>query len=214
MAGERYLQAFQETLTPSDFQYLFGDIIDRQLLAQYSSIEPSWQAYCKRATVPDFRTVKRFPLDGMRSPLSVVPTDDNYPAGKVYDNIYSYAVQKFGRTIPLAWETIINDDLNAFQRIPELMAQSAVHTEEYQVTSSLISATGINTTFFNNTIKNIVNQANGAVNNNPVLGIPGLADAMTILMQQTDPDGVPIAIKGVTLVVPPALTIPAQNFVT
>lgn len=214
LAGERYLQVFNETLTPSDFSYLFGDIIDRQLMAQYNAVKPSWQAYCKRATVPDFRTVKRFPLDGLRAPMSVVAVDDNYPAGKVSDNAYSYAVQKYGRTIPLAWETLINDDLNAFQRLPELMSQSAVNTEEYVLTSLFVASGGFNTNFFSSTNKNIVNQACGAVNNNPAFSVSGLQDAMTVLMSQVDGEGAPIAIRGVTVVVPPHLSVMAQNIIT
>src|ERR1051326_5050556 len=214
LSGQRHMVAFQETLSTSDFLNLFGDVIDRQLLAQYNSTEASWRSYCRRATVPDFRTVKRFTLDGLRANMAVVPQDDNYPAAKVSDGVYSYAVQKYGKTIPMAWETVINDDLNAFARIPELLAQSAIHTEEYFATGLFVSSTGPNATFFSNTNKNIINTTNGAANTNPVLGLAGLQDGFTILAAQQDAEGMPIAIDGVTLVVPPHLAVTAQNLVT
>lgn len=214
LQGTRHLTALNETLSTSDFSYLFGDVIDRQLLAQYATTEPSWKSWCLSATVPDFRTVKRFTLDGLRSPLSVVPQEKNYPASKLDDGAYSYAVQKYGRTIPLAWETIVNDDLNAFQRIPQLLSEAAINTEEYFATSLICNSSGFLTSVFSTTYKNTVTTAYGAQSNHPAFSVAGLQDALTVLMSQTDPDGTPIAIRGVTVMVPPTLALLAQSVIT
>ena len=213
LSGERYLSAFSETLTTSDFNYLFGDVIDRQLLAQYATTQPSWRSWCYRATVPDFRTVKRFTLDGLRGPLTVVPQEKAYWDAKLDDGAYSYAVQKYGRAIPMAWETIINDDLNAFQRIPQLFAEAAINTEEYFATSLICNSSGFLTAAFSTTYKNTVTTANGAATNHPAFSLTGLEDAIKVLMSQVDGDGTPITIKGVTVLVPPTLAVRAQSII-
>lgn len=214
LEGKRHLSAFQETLTTGDFTNLFGDVIDRQLMAQYASTPSDWRQYCRVAAVNDFKTVKRFPLDGLRAPMDIVPESDNYPSGRVTDASYSYAVQKRGRTVPMAWEAIVNDDLDAFSRFPMLLSDAAINSEEQFVSQLLVNSSGFLTAFFNNTNKNIVNIANGAVSNNPVLNAAALQDGLTVLMQQTDGDGAPIAVRGVTLVVPPSLAITAQALIT
>src|SRR5439155_20040193 len=55
---------FQEAMTTSDFSFLFGDIIDRQILARYQAMPVRWNMIARRGRVRDFRTVKRFTLDG------------------------------------------------------------------------------------------------------------------------------------------------------
>src|ERR1043165_575059 len=57
---------FQESMSRSDFQYLFGDVIDRQLLAAYQTMPVRWDQVARRGRVRDFRTVRRFTLDGGR----------------------------------------------------------------------------------------------------------------------------------------------------
>ena len=54
--GSRKAQyALKEALVSSDFVYLFGDVIDRSLLAQWGTMVPNWRAFCKTGTVRDFR---------------------------------------------------------------------------------------------------------------------------------------------------------------
>lgn len=197
----------QEAMSTSDFPNLFGDILDRQTLANYAEQSYSWQMYCKRSTVSDFRTVKRFRVDGAQGQLSPVAEREEYPEGKVTDGKYSYAVGKYGKRIPFTWETMVNDDLQALQDIPERLGRSARRTEEKFATTLFAN----NGTMFSSGNKNKVVMANGASVDDPILGISGLQDAMIVLANQTDTDGEPIAIESVVLVVPPALEITANN---
>ena len=62
----------QEAMTTSDFQYLFADIVDRQMLAAYQSRPVMWGDFAKRGVVRDFRTVNRLTLDGGQAVLDEV----------------------------------------------------------------------------------------------------------------------------------------------
>lgn len=204
---------FQEAMSTSDFSFLFGDILDRQILARYTSQPVQWDAVAKRGRVRDFRTVKRFVVDGGESVLTEVKQLAEYPAAALTDNAYTYSVKKYGRRFPLSWETLINDDLDAFRDIPDRMGNSARRSEERLAAALYAGTTGPNGTFFATGNKNIINPTvlPGVAVTNPPLNITNLQFAFQALAQQVDPDGGPIYIEGATLVVPPALMVPAQN---
>lgn len=194
----------QEAMTTSDFQYLFGDIVDRQLLAAYQRMPVVWQSVAKRGRVRDFRTVNRYTLDGGEAVLEEVKQASEYPAANVTDSRYQYAVKKFGKRLPFTWEARINDDLDALADMPMRLANSARFSEEKFFTQLFASSTGPNSTFFSSGNHNLVA-------GNPALSVAGLTTAFNTLAAQVDTDGNPIYVGGVKLVVPPALKITANN---
>jgi hypothetical protein len=207
--------AFQESMSTSDFTYLFGDVIDRQMLAAYQTRPVQWPAMAKRGRVRDFRTVKRFTLDGGEAVLDAVKELGEYQVRKVADNAYSYAVGKYGDQIAVSWETIVNDDLNAMSDLPTRLGLAARRTEERFAAALFSGSGGPNATFFSTAHKNVINPTvlgTGAPTN-PALSVQGLQYAMQAMGQQVDTDGGPIYVEGVTLVVPPALEVAANNIV-
>ncbi len=211
--SDRAALAFKEAMSRSDFAYLFGDVIDRQLLASYATRDPQWPAYAKRGRVRDFRTVKRYTLDGGEAVLNKVKELAPYKLRTVTDGSYSYAVEKYGDQIAVSWEALVNDDLDAFADLPTRLGNAARRTEEKFAAQLFSGSAGPNTTFFSTANRNIINSTvvGSTVTANPALSITSLQLAMQVLMQQVDADGGPIYIEGLTLVVPPALMVPAQN---
>lgn len=203
---------FQEAMTTSDFQLYFGDILDRQILANYQSMPTQWDMVARRGRVRDFRTVKRFTLDGGEAILDDVKQQSEYPAAALRDGSYSYSVTKRGRRIPLSWETLINDDLDAFADIPRRLGNAARRSEERFWTTLFASSSGPNSTFFSTGNKNLITSGTYAnLPNNPDLAVDGLQAAFETLGRQVDTDGAPIYIEGTVLVVPPALEVAARN---
>ncbi len=232
LSGDRYAGlVFREALSTSDFPNLFGDIIDRSVLANYAETPYSWSQYCKRATISDFRLAKIFRIDRGAGVLDgpILPNSSGasgsgpkgleevseYPMRKRQDSKYTDQLYKFGARMDFAWETLINDDLDALKDTPALFGRAARRTEESRATKLFVSSTGPNGTFFSTANKNILTSAVAAfvTTPNPVLSITSLAWAIQIMMQQLDVDGEPISIEGVTLVVPPALKITAMNII-
>lgn len=203
-SGKKPVYLLQEAMTTSDFPILFGDVIDRMLLASYREMPATYRNYIKVASVRDFRTVKRLTVDGGESTLEAVGEQAPYPEASLADGKYEYAVKKYGRRMPFSWEAIVNDDLDALRDIPARFGRAARRTEAKFATSLLFDANGPKAAFFKAGNKNLVT-------GNPVLSIAGLQAAFTALAAQVDADGEPILIEGVELVVPPALQITAEN---
>lgn len=204
MSGKRSIYALREAMTTADFPYLFGDILDRQLLANYREWPVVWRMYAKQRIVPDFRTVKSFAIGGGESVLSEVAQLTEYPAAELTESPYSYAVKKYGRRIPFSWETIINDDLGAFMDVPERLGRAARRSEDKFATQLHVDASGPHASVYTIGNANIITA-------NPALGITGLQTAMTVLGAMLDSDSEPIVVDMVTLEVPPALEVTALN---
>lgn len=200
--GRRPARQLQEAMTTSDFPYLFGDILDRQLLANYQEAPYSWASIVRRRTVRDFRSVDRYYVNGGEAVLDEVAEQTAYPAGSVSDGEYTYAVTKYGRRMPFSWEAMINDDLDALKDIPERLGKAARRTEEKFVTSLFVDSTGPHASYFTGA---------NALSGNPILNTANLATGIEALLGMSDADSEPIAVAAMTLWVPPALFVTAQN---
>jgi hypothetical protein len=207
-SGKRPMEHLREAMTTSDFPILFADVLDRQLLGYFSETKPTWQAYCRKSTVPDFRTVKRFALDGGEAVLPAVGEREEYPEVPLSDSKDEFSVKKFGRRIDLSWEAMINDDLDAFRRNPERLARAARRSEAKFATELFVDKNGPHASLYKAEFKNIIKDGAGK---QPILDIKGLQLAMLLLAEQKDNDGEPIVVDGITLVVPPALEVTANN---
>lgn len=211
--GKRRFWQLQEAMTTDDFPILFGDILDRTTLASYTEAPSSWTAYAARRTVRDFRPAKLYkPLRGADNRLEEVAEDTEYPESKlVEDQPQLISVTKWGRKIPFSFEAMTNDEMDRLKDIPERFGRAAKRTEDYAGTELHVDAAGPKATIYTAGNKNQIITANGASTNNPSLTIAGLQDGFTVLTQMRDDDGEPIVIDMVTLEVPPALEIVAQN---
>lgn len=214
--GRQSVGRLLEAMSTSDFTYLFADVIDRQLLARYAEARYVWNMIVRRAVVPDFRAVKRIPVDGAEGLLDEVKQLAPYPAARLTDSNYGYAVVKHGRRVPLSWETMVNDDLESFLDIPDRLARAARRSEEYFVASLFVGTTGPLSTVYAAGNRNLINPtyAGGDFTvTNPALSIDALRQGIAVLANQVDADSQPIMIEAVTLMVPPALAIRAQEIV-
>lgn len=228
----------QEALSTSDFPFLFGDVIDRAVLANYLETPYTWNLIANASEVNDFRPVKRFRVDGgtgllantLLDPVTGTPGFDangnmlplqqgaQYPEDSLVDAQYTYRLAKYGKRMPFYWETFIDDDLNALKDTPARFGRGARRSEEYFVTklfANNVSGNGPNGfPFYSNGNKNIVNAANAGGSfsaNNPALNITALQQAMVVLMNQRDTTGQPISVEAMTLVVPTSLKTVAMN---
>jgi len=203
LAGMRARVKLAEALTTSDFPILLGGVFDRELLTQYEQITPVWQGFARRTVVRDFRPKELVDLLGGRAILDPVGQGAEYPARKLSEAKYSLTVGKRGARIPLTWEMVVNDDLDAFRDLPERLAIGARDTEDYLATSLLVQASGPNTTFFKS--------ANGNAPASLPLTTENLDAALTAIGTRKDTDGRPIVVTGTVLVVPPGLETQARK---
>lgn len=201
--GSRPIHYFREAMTTSDFPYLFGDVIDRQLLAAYRERPASWQMWAKRSTVTDFRTVSRFRITNGDQVLDEVPQDTEYGEGKLAETRYQYAVKKYGRIIPFSFETLTNDDLGGLQDSPRRLGIAARRSEEKFATQLIADSAGPHASLYT------VGQGNKI---STALSVAGLQDAYAAMAAiSIDANSEPIENTPAVLVVPPALEVTAKN---
>jgi hypothetical protein len=205
LSGKVPMHRLEEAMSTSDFPLLFADIIDREMLGRYAEWPSIWAKIARRGLVRDFRTVKRFKLDGAEGVLSQVGQGNEYPEASVTDGAYSYSVAKYGRRIPFLWEALVNDDLDALRDIPDRLAKAARMTEERFATEVYVDTTGPDATFFSGGNGNYVNGAG------TVLSLATLQTAFGSVWSQKDADGNPIFTGQLRLVVPPQLAVLAKN---
>lgn len=209
----RHAAILEEAIVTTDFPYLFGQVIDRQLLANYRGLDADWKSYMKVATVPDFNTVRREKLHGTDERLPVVPEKGEYQPSTPTNCRYTYNVKKYGRQFDISWESMVNDSLGAFQDVPQRMALAASRSEYYFATSLFAAATGDgNANLYGATITD----CGQAITNLGVLPltIGNLETTLGLMAAQTNPAGEPLGIRGKHLVVPPALETTARNILT
>jgi len=213
LPSHKHEYLLKEALTTSDFPYLFGDVLDRQVLAQYKATESTWKKYIKTSTVPRvFPQIGgyRFAISGGDQRLAEVAEKGEYLASDRSEAKYTLYVKKYGRQFDISLETMINDDLGALKNTPMLFAKAALRTEQYLAINQYASDTGTHAA------GNLYDDAtageiNGSVN---LLTIAHLEEGLEAMASWTDAGGSPIMNRAKYLVVPPALEMTARQILT
>ena len=112
----------------SDFPLLLGGTVNRTLRDAYALAPQTWRELGRQTTVPDFRAVTRAAL-GDISALEKVTESGEYKYGTMSEDGAPLKVAKFGKIIAITWESIVNDDLGALNRIPMALGAAAAQTE-------------------------------------------------------------------------------------
>jgi hypothetical protein len=205
--GKRPFYHFREALSTDDFPLMFGDILDRQMLAAYREAPVTYRQWVKISpNVPDFRNVKRFALDGGDGQLDEVPQLTEYPEAKLNEAKYEYAVKKYGRRITFSWESQVNQDIDFLRDIPNILGKAARRTEARFASGLRLDTNGPHATLYSVGNGNIIAS-------NPVLSVGAVETGLNLLRNQTDSEGEPIVFEAAVLVVPPALEITANRIV-
>lgn len=208
--GRRRMWQLEEAMTASDFPELFGDVLDRQLLGRYQEMPAMWPQVARRSTVPDFRQAKRFAVDGAEGELSEVGERAPIPEDELSESLDTIQVVKYAKALDFSFEQMTNQSLDEFRNAPDRLARGARRTEERKATQLYVGTAGPDGTLYSSSHGPDNNQSN-IITNNPALSTEGLQTAFQVLGSMVDEDGEPIVVEAVTLVVPPALEVTAQN---
>ena len=209
----RWEYLMKEAITTTDFPDLFGGILDRQLLARYTTVTPDWKAYVKVGSARDFRVRDIHKVQGNDNLLPKVSQKGEYLVAPMSDAKYNLNVEKRGRQFDISWESLINDDLGAFSDIPARFADSVLYTEAYVATNQIAVAAGPNPLLYGAPIADVdgANVTNlGAL----ALTIANVETTIGLVAAQVDVLGKPLSIRAVHLVVPPMLELTARAVIT
>ncbi|MEG0923341.1 MAG: Clp protease ClpP [Comamonas sp.] len=131
------------TQSASDFPILLTDAIHRVLLSSYALQALTWQRFCKRGEVSDFRAHNRFRVGslGNLQPKNELGEYKNVAIPDGEKSVMTAATK--GYIINLSREMIINDDLGAFADQAAAMGRAAARTVEADVYALLSENSGL-----------------------------------------------------------------------
>ncbi len=110
--------------------------------AGYETEPATFTAWTRHVRVKDFKPQSRVLL-GSAPELRTVLEGAEYEYGAIdEDKAVPYAVQKFGRMVQLTWETLVNDDLDAFLRMTQAMGQAALRVEADNIYNTFLQNSG------------------------------------------------------------------------
>jgi ATP-dependent protease ClpP protease subunit len=190
--------------TTSDFPGLLGNNMSKRLLAAYDNASEArnFLRFAYRRTLPDFKTARTVEV-GMGPSLAVVPEGATVTYGTMGEFSETYALATYSRRQVLSYQALVNDDLGAFDRLPQAWANSAANMEA-SVTWGLFNtnaALSDSVAWFNATHANTTAGA---------LSIANIGVARAGVRAQTDATGQRILITPTVLIVPPGLETEAR----
>lgn len=180
----------------SDFPAILANVAGKTLRASYDSTPRTFGAWARRATITDFKPVQRTQLGGAPD-LEKVLESGEFQYGTIGEAKEVYALATYGRIIGITRQTLINDDLDAFTRIPAAFGASAADLE-----SDICYAILMQNPVMGDG-KALFHADHGNLGTAAVIGEASLSEAYRKFALQTGIEGRKISILPQYIIVPP-----------
>jgi hypothetical protein len=192
----------------SDFPLILANVANKTLRAAYEAAPQTFKGFSRQTTNPDFKTIARTQLGDAPS-LEKVNESGEFKRGTVSEAREQYALATYGKVVAVTRQTIINDDLGAFTRLPEMFGRAAADLESDTVWGIITSNPnmGDGVALFHATHGNLAGA--GAV-----ISVATLGDARAGMRKQKGLNGRFINVMAKYLIVPAAIETVAEQFVT
>ncbi len=122
----------------SDFASLLANVASKRLRQAYQAAPQTFKAFCRQSNNPDFKTKSVVQLSSAPA-FKQVREGGEYSYGGLTEGVEQYALSTFGRIVAITRQTLINDDLGAFDRIPTMIGRAAADLESTTVYNVLLS---------------------------------------------------------------------------
>ena len=125
-------------ISTTDYADLLTSTMSRQLRKFYEAAPQNWKPLASQTSVSDFRAKTGVQIDG-KIDFDLVPENGEYKRAKIGTNKATIQVDTYGKMIQISRKAIINDDLDAFGRLPRLFATGASNKQSSMVWDLLVS---------------------------------------------------------------------------
>lgn len=112
----------------ADFPNVLANVANKTLRAGYQAAPQTFRPLVRVVTLPDFKLVSRVQL-GEAPQLEKVNEHGEFKRGKMGDAAETYALSTYGKVVAITRQVLINDDLDAFTRIPRAFGVAAANLE-------------------------------------------------------------------------------------
>jgi HK97 family phage prohead protease len=193
----------------TDFPGVLADVSNKTLRQAYQQTTRTFVGVFRQVTNTDFKNVNRMQL-GEAPQLVAIGPSGGFTHGSVTDSKATYKLATYGRIVGLSRQTIINDDLDAFSRVPAGFGMQAANLESDTVWG-IVTANGNmadGNALFSTAHKNYI--ASGAAPD-----VTNVAAARKLLRQMKGLDAKTLLnILGKNLVAPSSLETNLEQLVT
>ena len=189
----------------SDFPLLFSNLASKSLDAAYAEEPHTWKPLARQQNLPDFKLSSDLVLAGDLRPAALLEGGE-YKAGTLSEAQHQWRISTYARKLTITRQAIINDDLSALERVPEILGRGFRRLESDLVWALI---TGNATT-------SVDGQALFAAGHNNTgtgaIGITGMNAGKKAMRKQTDLAGNVINLSPSYMIVPSDLEAAALQF--
>ncbi len=188
----------------SDLANIVANVANKTLRQAYMSAPRTFQRWARKATAPDFKTLTRVNLSDAPA-LEKINESGEFKRGAFTDGKETYQLATYGKIIGITRQAVINDDMSAFTRVPELFGFAAANLESDTVYGILTANAALADTvaLFHATHANL---GTGAI------AVAGLNSARAAMRVQKTPGGAVMNLAPAFLIVPAALETVAGQY--
>jgi hypothetical protein len=193
----------------SDFANLLADLPNKLLRQAYLEAPQTFSPIVRTMTLADFKKARLLQL-GEAPALLAVGEHGEYTEGTMGDSKEEIQLQTYGRKFSITRQALVNDDTDAFSRIPMAFGRQARNKESDLVWAEITNnaAMGDGVTLFHSTHVNLSASSNA-------IGVTPLAAGRTAMRRQTGIDGVSLMnLEPKTLIVSATKETIADQFVS
>ncbi|RBP90240.1 hypothetical protein DFO80_1097 [Rhodobacter sp. 140A] len=192
----------------SDFPEILSAVTNKTLRQAYDAYPRTFALFCRQVLATDFKSMHRVQL-GEAPQLLEVGESGEFKRGTLGESKESYKVKTYGRVVAITRQVLINDDLDAFTRIPAMYGNSIAQLESDVVWGIITAnpAMADGTALFHANHKNLA--GTGAA-----LAVDAVGAARAAMALQTGLDKKTVLnIRPAFLIVPAALELKAEQLV-
>ncbi|WP_099827977.1 prohead protease/major capsid protein fusion protein [Oceaniglobus indicus] len=192
----------------SDFPEILSAVTNKTLRQAYEAYPRTFMLFCRQVLATDFKAMHRVQL-GEAPQLLEVGESGEFKRGTLGESKESYKVKTYGRVVAITRQTLINDDLDAFTRIPAMYGNSIAQLESDVVWGVITAnpAMADGNALFHTTHKNLA--GTGAA-----LAVDAVGAARAALAKQTGLDKKTVLnVRPAFLIVPASLELKAEQMV-
>jgi hypothetical protein len=196
-------------LSTSDFPSILADVANKTLRQAYGAYPRTFLPFSRRRSAVDFKNINAVQL-GEAPSLMKVNEKGEFTHGSIAESKETYKLATYGRIVSITRQTIINDDLSAFTRIPAGFGVAAATLESDTVWGIITSnpAMGDGVALFH------ANHSNLNTGTGSALALTGLGAGMAAMAKQKGLDGITVLnVQPRYLVVPVALQLAAFQMI-
>ena len=189
----------------SDFPLLFSNLAGKTLDAAYQEEPHTWRPIARQRNLPDFKNANDLIIAGSLTPEALLEGGE-YKAGTLVEGEHTWRLATYARKVTLSRQAIINDDLSAMERVPEMLGRGFRRLES-NIIWALITGNAV-TSVDNLTLFNAAHN-NGSAQS---ITTTGFNLARKAMRKQTDLAGNTINLTPSYMIVPTDLEATALQF--